>query len=85
MLWKLVKLVQLRRVEFNLADREVIRAQNRVGKRPVDLAVAITSTPLDVKDDPADEIIATTSIVHNVPLLTRGHAILDSRIVPLAL
>lgn len=84
-LWKLAKLVQLGRMELNLTDREVIRALNRVGIRPVDLAVAITSARLDAKDDPADEIIVSTSIVHNVPPLTRAHAILDSRNVPLAL
>ena len=83
-LWELAKLVQLRRVELDLTDREVMRTLNRVRIWPIDLAVAIASTPLDFKGDPADELIAATSIVHNVPLLTRDRAILGSRIVPLA-
>ena len=35
--------------------------------------------------DPADEIIAATSVVHNIPLLTRDHIMRTSKIVPLAL
>jgi predicted nucleic acid-binding protein len=33
---------------------------------------------------PADKLIAATSIVHKIPLLTRDRRIRDSRIVPLA-
>lgn len=84
-LWELAKLVQLDRVELDLADREVIRALNRVQIWPIDLAVAIASTRLDFKADPADELIAATSIVHNVPLLTRDRVIQGSKIVPLAI
>lgn len=84
-LWELAKLVQLGRVELDLADREVIRTLNRVRIWPIDLAVAIGSTRLDFKGDPADELIAATSIVHKVPLLTRDRTILGSRIVPLAM
>ena len=82
--WKLAKLVQLGRVELDLDDREVIRTLNRVQVWPIDLAVSIASTNLDFKGDPTDELIAATSIVHKVPLLTRDRAIQGSRIVPLA-
>ena len=83
-LWELAKLVQLGRAQLDLADREVVRTLNRVQIWLIDLAVAIACTRLDFKGDPADELIAATSIVHNVPLLTRDRAILGSRIVPLA-
>lgn len=46
------------------------------------------STRLDLRSDPADvadELIAATSIVHGVPLLTRDARWLASRLVPLAL
>ena len=33
---------------------------------------------------PADELIAATSVVHGVPLVTRDRRLLASRIVPLA-
>lgn len=40
---------------------------------------------LDFSSDPADELIAATSIAHNVPLLTRDTRMLKSQVVPLAL
>ena len=52
---------------------------------PIDLAIARASTGLDFRGDPADELIAATSIVHDVPLLTRDDTIRNSKMVPLAL
>lgn len=83
-LWELAKLVQLGRIDMDLEDRDVARALNRVHVWPIDLAVAQTSTRLDFESDPADEIIAATSIVHNAPLLTRDRVIQRSKVVPLA-
>lgn len=40
---------------------------------------------LDFRSDPADEIIAATSLAHDVPLLTRDTRMLASKVVPLAL
>jgi PIN domain nuclease of toxin-antitoxin system len=45
---------------------------------------ARVSTSLDFRGDPADEIIAATSVVHRVRLLTRDRAILRSKLVPFA-
>jgi PIN domain nuclease of toxin-antitoxin system len=39
---------------------------------------------LDVAGDPADELIAATSVVHKVPLVTRDRALLRSKRIPLA-
>ena len=83
-LWELAKLVQLGRIEVDLEDREVVRTLNRVHVWPIDLAVARESTRLDFRGDPADEIIAATSVVHGVPLLTRDRVMRQSRVVPLA-
>ena len=83
-LWELAKLVQLGRIDMDLDDRDVARTLNRVHVWPIDLAVARTSTRLDFESDPADEIIAATSVVHNVPLLTRDRVIRRSKVVPLA-
>ncbi len=38
---------------------------------------------LDFRGDPADEIIAATSLAHRVPLVTRDARIRKSRVVPL--
>src|SRR2546430_9647360 len=39
---------------------------------------------VDFRSDPADEIIAATSIVEEMPLLTRDTRLLKSKMVPLA-
>ena len=48
---------------------------------PIDFQVALQSTQLDFRGDPADELIAATSIVHGVPLLTRDRTILRSKLL----
>lgn len=83
-LWEIAKLVQLGRLEMDLDDREIVRALSRIHLWPLDLAVARASTRLDFRGDPADEIIAATSVVHGVPLVTRDRAIRSSAMVPLA-
>jgi PIN domain nuclease of toxin-antitoxin system len=39
---------------------------------------------LDFKSDPADELIAATSLTYRVPLLTRDARIRTSKLVPFA-
>ena len=84
-LWELAKLVDLGRVDMDLDDRDVSRALNRIHVWPLDLAVARASTRLDFEGDPADQLIAVTSIVHNIQLLTRDRVMRRSRLVPLAI
>jgi len=84
-LWELAKLVQLGRLAMDLDDPQVVRALKRVHVWPIDLTVARVSTQLDFEGDPADELIAATSVVHRVPLLTRDRSIRRSRLVPLAI
>jgi len=83
-LWELAKLAQLGRVEVALEAPEVVRTLSALQVWPIDLAVSLRSTRLDFRGDPADELIAATSIVHGVPLLTRDRRIRSSRLVPLA-
>ena len=83
-LWELSKLVQLGRIKVDLDDAEVTRTLNRLHVWPIDLEIARTSTRLDFAGDPADELIAATSVVHRVPLVTRDREIRRSRLVPLA-
>ena len=82
--WELAKLRQLGRVELDLGAREVAGVLGRLHVWPIDMEVAVASTRLDFKSDPADELIAATSVVHRVPLLTRDAVIRGSGIVPLA-
>ena len=83
-LWELAKLVELGRVDMRLDDRDVVRALSRLHVWPIDLAVARASTRLDFESDPADELIAATSVVHGVPLLTRDRVMRGSKMVPMA-
>ncbi len=82
--WELAKLAQLDRVNIDLDDRDVVRILSTLHVWPLDLAIARMSTKLDFNGDPADEIIAATSVVHDVPLLARDRVIRRSKVVPLA-
>jgi len=82
--WELAKLVQLGRIEIDLDDAEVGRLLSGIHVWPLDLDVSVQSTRLDFRGDPADELIAATSVVHKVPLLTRDRRIRSSRMVPFA-
>jgi PIN domain nuclease of toxin-antitoxin system len=82
--WELAKLVQLGRLQLDLDAPETLGALRQLHVWELDLAVAKASTRLDFRADPADEIIAATSVVHRVPLLTRDAKIRASRLVPLA-
>lgn len=83
-LWEIAKLAQLRRILVDLDDAEVVRVLSRVHVWPLTREIASASTRLDVKGDPADELIAATSVVEKIPLLTRDRTLLRSKRVPLA-
>lgn len=83
-LWEIAKLAQLGRIAVDLDDPEVVRVLARLHVWPLTREIARESTRLDIRGDPADELIAATSVVHKIPLVTRDRALLRSRIVPLA-
>jgi PIN domain nuclease of toxin-antitoxin system len=81
-LWELAKLFQLGRIELDIHEVEFSQALARLHVWPLDLAVCRKIGELDFHSDPADEIIAATSLAHGVPLATRDRKILASRVVP---
>jgi PIN domain nuclease of toxin-antitoxin system len=83
-LWEIAKLAQLGRITVNLDDIAVVRVLSAIHVWPITAEIAKISTRLDVHSDPADELIAATSLVHNVPLITRDKNLLRSKVVPLA-
>jgi PIN domain nuclease of toxin-antitoxin system len=83
-LWELAKLAQLGRIKVDLEDPAVVRAVAAVHVWPITREIALASTRLDVRGDPADELIAATSVVHRLPLLTRDPALSRSKMVPLS-
>jgi len=83
-LWELAKLSQLKRITIDLHSPDFGRVLSKIHIWPLDLAVCNKITELDFQSDPADEIIAATSILHHVPLLTRDRKIRQSKLVPFA-
>jgi len=83
-LWELAKLVRIGRLEMDLESRLFRRCLGFLTIIPITPEIAVRSTRLDFRSDPADELIAATSIVERLPLLTRDERILSSHEVPLA-
>jgi PIN domain nuclease of toxin-antitoxin system len=83
-LWELHKLNQIGRIEIDLQDREIKKFLNSLVIHQIDLNILNALENLDFKSDPADEIIAATSVYHKIPLMTRDEKIRKSKIVPLA-
>ena len=83
-LWEVCKLAQLGRIDLDLSDPDLTRALARVHTWPITYEVCRAVPSLDFRSDPADELIAATSLVHAVPLLTRDRKLRRSKLVPLA-
>lgn len=82
-LWEITKLRQLKRIELNLDDAELREILRSVRVWPISLEICLATLSLDFKSDPADELIAATSIVHHAPLVTRDQRLRKSRVVPM--
>jgi PIN domain nuclease of toxin-antitoxin system len=82
-LWEISKLAQLGRIDIDLDTPEFSRLFSRLQVWPVSLEVCRAIRRLDFQGDPADEIIAATSLVHHAALVTRDRKIRSSRRVPL--
>lgn len=80
-LWEITKLHQLGRIRYGLDYPPIAAVLDRVRTWPISREVCLNLRILDFQSDPADEIIAATSLAHNVPLLTRDARIRSSRIV----
>jgi len=83
-LWEMASLERAGRIRLRLDDPRLPELLKSITIWPIDLEVARAMRLLDFRSDPADEIIAATSIAHGVPLLTRDSRILASKVVPLA-
>jgi PIN domain nuclease of toxin-antitoxin system len=83
-IWEIAKLSQLGRIEIDLDDSQLTRLLSQLQVWPISLDICRTIRTLDFRGDPADEIIAATSIAHRVPLVTRDGKIRKSKVVPLA-
>ena len=82
-LWELAKLFQLGRISLDIHSPEFALVLSKVHVWPLDLAVCRRIRELDFRSDPADELIAATSLAHGVPLLTRDRRVRQSTVIPL--
>ena len=83
-LWEIAKLSELGRIEIDLDHAELGRTLARIHTWPLTLDICRSIKSLDFDSDPADEIIAATSLVHRVPLVTRDRKMRRSKLIPLA-
>lgn len=84
-LWEIQLLEHRGKIAPLLSTPEMATVCEQIRIWPIDLEVARMVPMLDFRSDPADELMAATSIVHAVPLLTRDSVILQSGMVPLAI
>ncbi len=83
-LWELAMLSSKNRIDFDFESEEWKELSDVLTVLPITEAIASQSVKMDFRSDPADHIIAATSIVHKIPLMTRDKDILKSKIVPFA-
>jgi PIN domain nuclease of toxin-antitoxin system len=83
-LWELAKLHQLGRIRYGLDHEPLSEALGKVYIWPITRQVCVSLGDLDFESDPADEIIAATSLAHGIPLLTRDARIRRSRLLSFA-
>ncbi len=83
-LWELGHLARAGRTRMPLSSRDLAGVLSQLTVWPITIEIAHSLARLDFRSDPADEIIAATSLVHDIPLITRDTRILASKVVPLA-
>jgi PIN domain nuclease of toxin-antitoxin system len=83
-LWEITKLHQFGRLQYGLDHETLAVAVDQVRVWPITRQVCLNLRALDFQSDPADEIIAATSLTHNIPLMTRDARIRKSKVVQLA-
>lgn len=80
-LWEISKLHQIGRIRYGLDYPPLFAALDRIHVWPITREVCLSLRLLDFQSDPADEIIAATSLTHQTPLLTRDARIRSSKLV----
>jgi PIN domain nuclease of toxin-antitoxin system len=82
-LWEIAMLVKKERIFFDTSYQNFIKlvfASNNYQFQGITPEIAELSTqlPEEVNKDPADRIIAATSLIHNIPLVTKDSNLLKA-------
>lgn len=83
-LWEITKLRQKGRISLGLESTVVAQALAEIEIWPLSREVCLNMRTLDFASDPADELIAATSLTYEVPLVTRDRRIRTSKMVKFA-
>ena len=83
-LWELEMLFRLRRISEDPTRGAFAAALSEVAVLPITREVTRCLRDLDFKSDPADELIAATSLATGLPLVTRDRKLRGSKVVPVA-
>lgn len=78
-LWEITKLYQKGRISLGLDHPLLVSALERIEIWPLSREVCLNIGALDFAGDPADELIAATSLTYRVPLVTRDERIRSSK------
>jgi PIN domain nuclease of toxin-antitoxin system len=81
-LWEITKLHQKGRIRFGLDTPRMARAIALLHIWPITVDICLNLRHLDFRSDPADELIAATSLTHNVALVTRDNRIRVTSLFP---
>jgi PIN domain nuclease of toxin-antitoxin system len=80
-LWEIAKLHQKGLITLSLDHPLLVRALAQIEIWPLSQEVCRHLHALDFASDPADELIAATSLAHQVPLITRDERMLASKVI----
>ena len=81
-LWEIEKLYAKGRIRFGLDTPVLAGALAHVHVWPISSEVCLNLRRLDFTSDPADELIAATSLTYSVPLVTRDRRIRTTSLFP---
>lgn len=80
-LWEIAKLHQKGRITLSLDHPGLVSRLSQMEIWPITREVCLAVSALDFQGDPADELIAATSVVYQVPLVTRDRRIRTSQLI----
>lgn len=80
-LWEIEKLYQTGRLQHGLDYPPLAELAQRIHIWPITREICLNLRSLDFKSDPADELIAATSLTHDVPLVTRDARLRISKVI----
>ena len=83
-LWEIARLHQKGRISVSLDYPPLMQALTKIQIWPLSREVCLNATALDFAGDPAAELIASTSLTYQVPLVTRDRKMRSSKLIRIA-